>query len=346
MIYYEVRNERDLLVASSLESCPSEILELLADHAYENLQLRNFRNAYRKDSRGSVRLIIVDDKDLSKSSRGIAQVADIYLGLVPEFNKIRRSQRQHFDTILRRFTHNLVDVQKRLKGQLQRVVPDHLRERDYDAALKSVAARVESNTSLAAEDFLQITQRATDLDAQIAGLRVISGLSDEMRPSYIRANILHEVFRYEQPFDSDLKEKGIAFDVQISPEEAIRNRAQVDPALLNVAFSQFYNNALKYARPNTKIAVHASFDNKKCTLKISMTSAYIEADEVEKIFKEKYIGRHAGYAAGDGVGMFLVRRALQAMEASITVTPDTKAIYVGDRKYGENTFMLEFVRKD
>ena len=88
MIYYEVKNERDRVLASSLESCPPDVLTLFENKKGENIRVKNVRNVIRTSENGSVRLLIVDDKELKNSNRGVERVADVYLSLIPEFRKI------------------------------------------------------------------------------------------------------------------------------------------------------------------------------------------------------------------------------------------------------------------
>jgi signal transduction histidine kinase len=346
MIYYEVKNERDRVLASSLESCPPDVLTLFENKKGENIRVKNVRNVIRTSENGSVRLLIVDDKELKNSNRGVERVADVYLSLIPEFRKISQGQRQHFDLIVKRFIHNLVDVQKRFKGHLQRLVPYEARERSYDGFVKGIEDRIKGDTRAAADDFGQVAQRATDFDAQFAGLRVISGLAEETRPSLIRINIRKAMFRFQQPFGKEFKEKKVRFNVQIDPEQAERNRLELDPDLLNIALSQFFHNTLKYVRPDSDVTVTANFSDDACGVQIAMRSACIDEDEVDKIFNERYKGRHSGNMAGEGIGMFLVRKALRIMGADIRVAPESKSTAkIDDQTYCNNKFILDFSRK-
>jgi K+-sensing histidine kinase KdpD len=49
----------------------------------------------------------------------------------------------------------------------------------------------------------------------------------------------------------------------------------------------------------------------------------VDEDEVDKIFNERYKGRRSGNMAGEGIGMFLVRKDLRIMGADIRVAPES-----------------------
>ncbi len=343
MIYFEIRNKQDRVLASNLESCPGEIIDSLVGKEKENVRIGNVRNAFREDADAEIQLVIVNDKELSNSTRGISRVAATYLSLVPQFLEIERRQRAHFDVIIGRFAHNLVDIDRKVKGHLERLAPDTLREKTYADFRDTVEERIKSNTQSAANDVCQIAHRATDLEAQIAGLRVISGLADEIAPSLIDANILRTLRRLQQPFLSELEKKQIRIDNRIDMAEADRRKVRIDPQLLNVALSQFFNNAAKYALAGTAIVIDATFENEHCVVKVEMDSLLIEHYETNKIFQEKYKGRNAKKLPGNGIGMFMTRRALRIMKADIEVHPQAGTEQIVDgKKYCKNVFLLKF----
>jgi signal transduction histidine kinase len=343
MIYFEIRNKQDRVLASNLESCPGEIIDSLVSKEKENVRVRNVRNAFRESEDAEIRLVIVEDKELANSTRGISRVANTYLSLVPQFQEIERRQRQHFDVIIGRFAHNLVDIDRKVKGHLERLAPDTLREKTYADFRDIVEERIKNNTQSDANDICQIAHRATDLEAQIAGLRVISGLADEIAPSLIDANILRTLRRLQQPFLSELEKKHIHIDNRIDMGEADRRKVRIDPQLLNVALSQFFNNAVKYALPESAIVIDAIFESESCIVKIEMDSLLIEPYETDKIFQEKYKGRNARKLPGSGIGMFMTRRALRIMKADIEVQPQASTERtIEGKKYCKNLFLLKF----
>lgn len=343
MIYYEVRNKKERTLASNFHECPSSAINMTQGHEKDNLWLekREIRHVFRENDNGQVRLIIIGDEDLGNSTKGISRICDVYLGLIPKFTDIERSQRQHFDQIISRFAHNLVDLNKKLKINLERLAPDSTREKNYKDFLDSVEDKLSSNPRVAANDICQIAHSITDLEAQITSLRVISGLADEIEPSLININIQRVLFRLQQPFLSEFEKKNINIENKINSDDATRKKVCVDPQLFNVALSQIFNNAIKYMLPNTPLIINADFNTDTCIVNISMKSLCIESDEVEKIFEEKYKGRNAKDIEGSGIGMFLARRALKIMRGDVNAKSDCENIEnINGKKYCQNTFRI------
>ena len=137
----------------------------------ENFHKGKVRNVYRETDVGAVRVITsVDDPNFS-TSRAAQRSCEIYLSLIPHLKQIYQGHRQRFDVIIRRFAHNLIKFQTRFKDNFLRLISDASRSRAYTEFQNEVKRRIESNTSVAAEDICQLSHRAVDLDAQIETLR-------------------------------------------------------------------------------------------------------------------------------------------------------------------------------
>jgi light-regulated signal transduction histidine kinase (bacteriophytochrome) len=345
MIYFEIRNKEGRILASNLDSCP--VLDYFLGNEGENLAQKDARNVIRNNISGEVRLIIHDDKELLNSSKGMARLASVYLSLIPQFEVIEQRQRQHFDLIIDRFAHNLVDINRKIKSHLERLASDNLREENFQEFKEKVEERIKNNTSSAANDICQIAHRATDLEAQIAGLRVISGLAEKIAPSLIDVNVLRAARRLIQPFLNELEKKEIKIELKINPEQAKLYKVRIDPQLFNVAMSQLFNNFGKYVLPKSDVCINAEFNDKECILNISMISVFIEPSEINKIFQEKFKGEHAKKMPGNGIGLFLAKRALRIMKGDIEVQVVNQEVsFLKSVKYGKNIFLIKLPRKN
>lgn len=341
MIYFEIRNKQRRVIASNISSCPVDIVGLCRDHKKTNIWINeNIRHVYRENEKGEVRLIILDDKDLANSKKGIARIADAYLSLISPLKIIEKEQRSRFDQIIKRFAHNLVDLDKQLKGILYRLAPDSIREKTYAEMVENVKSRIEKDTNATAKDICQITHSAYDLEAQITSLRVISGIAEEIGPSFINVNIYRTIYRLQQPYIEDLSKKKVSIINNINPAEAEKFKVRVDPQLLNVAISQFLNNAVKYTLPDSTVILSADFDSDECVIKIEMVSIYVEDDERDKIFFERYKGKNAQSVDGSGIGMFLIKSAFKIMGGNIKLISAGESFTFNSIPYSKNTFLI------
>lgn len=309
----------------------------------ENFREAGLQNVYRKTDNGSVRLVIEEANPLFQGSAARARACAIYLSLIPKLHQVERSQRQHFDAIIKRFAHNLIKLQTRFKGNFSRLISDTARSRPFSEFQDEVKRRIESNTLMAAQDVCQMSHRAVDLDAQIETLRIISGFADSAAPSSpIRVNLQKTIHRLANPFINELRKKGVEIDVSIPSVVSGEEKVIVIPELFNAAIWQLLDNASKYVLRDTPINISANLDSRPQMLGIVMTSICIDEDELELVFLEGRKGRHSGNRAGSGIGMFIVKKALELMNAKISVHNEGFESNHEGFKYCKHRFVIEF----
>jgi signal transduction histidine kinase len=263
--------------------------------------------------------------------------------MIPRLKQSENSHRQRFESINKRFAHNLIKFQTRFKGNFSRLISDSARERPFSEFQEEVRRRIEANTNVAAQDVCQMSHRAVDLDAQIDTLRVISGYADTPSPNNrIRVNSLKTIFRLTNPFVEELSKRGVKINVNIAPVKSGSDKVLVDPSLFNAAIWQLLDNASKYVLDNTLIDITSNLSDHPQKLQLSMQSVCIDPDEEELIFLEGRKGRHAGKKGENGIGLYVVRKALDLMGAKISAR-NTGFIENRDGfKYCSHQFIIEF----
>ncbi len=339
MIYFEIKEKTsNKLVASNLDQCSESVIDLFAGKELENVTIDNVRNVVRSNDEYEVRLLLVDDDELNAGKKGVSRIANVLLSLIPAFQKMERRHKQRSETIMGRFIHNLVDLDKKLKGHLQQLAPDNVRDREFDRFVEEVEQRIKSNPRDAALAICRISHRATDLEAQIAGLRVIA---EKTGPSLVDVKLQRTLHRLMQLSLTELTKKNIKVNNQIDASVESRHRVRIDPQLLNVALSQFFANAAKYTCEGTELTITASFSDRMCDISVQMVSRKIEPHEIDKIFDELYKGEHARDEDGSGIGLFITKKALKIMKGDIQVEPQEGTdINVGAKKYAVNIFKI------
>jgi two-component system sensor histidine kinase KdpD len=86
-----------------------------------------------------------------------------------------------------------------------------------------------------------------------------------------------------------------------------------DPELLSLAVIQLLDNAFKYSRPGSPIAVQLSREHGFATLRIRNRGSSIRPEERERIFERFYRGHPAGrVVAGTGLGLYISRKIVLA----------------------------------
>ncbi len=91
--------------------------------------------------------------------------------------------------------------------------------------------------------------------------------------------------------------------------------------LLNIILTNLINNALKYSPSETTVTVRAALENHEIHLTVEDQGYGIDPDEMDRIFEEFYRARQARELERDGTGLGLpiVKRAVEALDGHITV---------------------------
>lgn len=308
----------------------------------------SLRNAFRENEHGAVRIVVNKGHPDFQGNRSIRRACGIYLSIIPRIKQFRDSERQHFDSIIRRFAHNLIKFQKRFKDNFARLISDKARARPYKEFHQEVERRIKSNTSIAANDICQMSHRAIDLDAQIETLRILGGYADASG-TFLNADLAKAMFRLTNPFIDELKGRGVAVDVNIDTADSAKFRVPVVHGLFNAAVWQLFDNISKYAMRDSKVTISAELKSSPQKLYISTTSVSIEKDEVELIFLEGRRGKNIKSGAagiqgteGSGIGMYIVRKALSLMKAYISVSNEGFEKEKDGCPYSRHLFTITF----
>lgn len=117
-------------------------------------------------------------------------------------------------------------------------------------------------------------------------------------------------------FFPDFTDKSIYVEVAACPK---RIRADYESA--TVALVHLVENATKYAMPNNKIYIDFKESNGRLSMILNMISLKISDLDMKSIFDEGMSGELAKKLdlAGDGIGMFLVKRLLELNGAHIEI---------------------------
>jgi signal transduction histidine kinase len=125
-----------------------------------------------------------------------------------------------------------------------------------------------------------------------------------------------------------------------SPPEAMTLLS--DPEPLKKVLQELLGNACKYSAPHTKVTLDLTRGGhlpEQVTLRVSNQGAAIEVDELPHIFEKFCRGRNATRdgIAGTGTGLALVRRMVEQLGGTITVSSQP-----GDGGLWHTCFILQF----
>jgi two-component system, OmpR family, sensor histidine kinase KdpD len=99
-----------------------------------------------------------------------------------------------------------------------------------------------------------------------------------------------------------------------------------DPKLLQLAFSQFIDNAAKYAHPASPITLKVEIANSETVFSVHNFGSYIPPKERAKIFQRFYRTPESRYRApGTGIGLTVAKQIAEAHRGHVWLESDPQA---------------------
>jgi two-component system, OmpR family, sensor histidine kinase KdpD len=96
-----------------------------------------------------------------------------------------------------------------------------------------------------------------------------------------------------------------------------------DPRLLQLALSQFIDNASKYAEPASGIRLHVEISDSETVFSVHNFGSYIPPEERAKIFQRFYRTPESRYrASGTGIGLTVARQIAEAHRGHVWLESD------------------------
>jgi signal transduction histidine kinase len=326
MIFFKIINKNEVLF-SNLDSFDGNLNGSRVRKIYRNIDgydLELWGNDY--------------DYKLLGNKHIADKTAEAYINII----KLSKGLRNEFGKEYAIISHNLITAYSLLQDSIEKVIPEftladtknYLEQLDI---VKNVLAKDQQN---AAEGFLTITKRSVCIQAQLEGFKILSGVK---QINIGKHNIDKVVKNIVHPFYDDFNKKNIEIKYHIDFDYADNNPLETDYKILNMALHHILNNAVKYTLPYSPI--HIGFDGKARTLYFKMMSVKIENDEIDKIMELGYRGKNIDRNdPGEGVGMYMVKKALDLINAIIKVEsdPGTETKDLFGIKYTKNKFSIIF----
>ncbi len=334
MIYFELKGSDGEVIHSTVGLF--EKSKLFEGREEDSCSLNGFRQVYRTYSFGAVRIVGLTSDDALATSRIAGRTADAYANILDTLLSIKRSQETQFSI----FSHNLVTTHSRLQDEIESIISEEklAKAENYSQQIAEIKEAIEGDLKGVSESIFEIAKRIIDLQSQITGFKILSG---EIQPNIFPQNLKKVLLNIIYPYYEDFREKDIGIRIYIDDMVAASNLLPLDYKLFNIAIHHFLNNALKYTYPSSRIDIRYDVSTK--ILSFDMISLRIEEYELDSIFDLKVSGENSKGFPGDGIGMYMIKKALKLLDSSLEISPDYSVERVVDgRIYNKNTFYFKF----
>ena len=333
MIYYAIFRKDGSILCSNLDDC--KFRDVFIGKEVENTPfIDGVRNIYREYEDGMVRLVVtVNEKS---TNRILTRIADAYASFIPILYKNQEDINSKF-TI---FSHNLITAHAKLQGEIESVISGRelSRCKTHQEQLNKAITAVSTDIDGTSNSILQMMNRVVDLQAQIEGMKMLSG---NFKLDFGYHNIKKVLLNILYSFYEDFENIGVDVRMHISDDLAEKNQVRLDYKIFNVALHHFFNNAVKYIEQYSKIDI--TFNKKSQVLEFRMWSTKIDKDELMEIRRLGVSGRNAGKNAGYGVGMYMIDKSLELLGGRFEIHSDwQKHKVVNETQYTLNSFRFIF----
>lgn len=335
MIYSEVRNKDGEIIFSNVRECIYFDRLVNEKNSIIKAGIKNIKSKIDCFGDISVWLIVEGDSDLLKSSKLFKKTMRIY-------GEMSNLFLEYYLHKIRAHSHTLRSIQGKMKQKMDGLASKKdFRGQNYAESVKSISNKVTNNVNKTADVLCYLNKRISEIDVHIEGFDVLY-MGDEVETN-IRSHDIKKVLQnIIAPSLEELSKIDIGVNFHIKDEYSRENKVPLDYKLMNLAFINFFDNAIKYARPDSKMDIFFEKNGTHFELKIVMMSLRIEHDEIEKVFRDGYVGKYATEESGDGIGMYVIKKSLEMMHMKVNIVPDySVSDNLNGKQYVKNSFIFE-----
>jgi|GEM_PF-2244020 len=332
MIYFEIKRENGDIVASNIRKCP--YFDLFQKERNLTLRSKQLKSAVKKYGSISIWLIVESEENLLRSNRLFNKMMDLHAMLVHNFS-------EYYFSKIRVHSHTLRTIQGKMKQKIDGLAAKKdFQGKDYSESKKNIIKKVELNIEKTADTICFLNKRVAEIDAHIGGFDVLY-MGDEQDINAESVNIKKVLLNIIAPFLGDFEKQGVSINFAIKDDYADANKISLDYKMFNLALCNFFDNAIKYSKPYSEINITFLKKDHSFIVEVSMMSLRMDQDELDLIFDEGYSGKYASYDAGDGIGMSVMKKALNLTNMKIKIEPNySESEIIGGRKYVRNIFKI------
>lgn len=319
MIYLQITNENNEIMFSNLKK--EHIDEF--DNSKKSKGKEYLRSYYKEEKEFSVWLVS-EDRDLYKSNKLFNKTYKTYLSIVDGLY-------QNYSMNLLAGVHTIATIQAKMVQKIEPFIIGAAQGKQENR-MQNVKNIIQNKKPDDIADLVCfLSKRIDELNIHLESLKIIEkGINKtktEMRKHSLRSVLLNIYDPFKDLFND--KNINVVFD---KVDEALQ--LSLDYKIFSLVFHHIFDNASKYSKKDDTINFIFSSKGK---LIIQMHSLTIENPET--VFLRGVSGGNVGELAGDGIGMFVIKKGLQVMGMDISLKDDGKLN--NSPNYSKNKFIID-----
>ncbi len=331
MIYFQIEDNKGKVLAGNLHEYPGSIEFEIGKILAQRKGSKGIKGICDTSGDTKVTFLVKDEADLLKSSKLFKKTFQIYKNVA---NDVYRYYKKEIDG----YAHILSTIQ----GQIRQKIDDFADSSEFhgESFAESVAKInniINVDTRTAAQLICYVHKRMADMRAHLLGAEIIHS-KGRYEVNLSRVSLKRAILNQCTPFLEEFDKNSVTVRFYFDDSQEI----ETDKNLFSLIMYNFFSNAVKYTKPASDIRMHY-LDDQSC-LDISMISLKMEKGEISDLFNEGIRGKYAKNIPGKGIGLFVIKRALEVLNKNrMYIDPDYQKDYQEDGLiYIENHFKFWF----
>lgn len=281
------------------------------------------------------------DKSVAKTTKLFKEKLEMLIYSVPTIKDIKEKvyikTKQFEQDKYQRIVHNLKTLNAQSIQEQFSLISQELLAENYNDQFQFVKKEITRNPEKAAEVFLRMAMNNASIKTEFV---THDKLSIENPVLSINShNIRSVILNVYHAFVLELKTKNVRMVIF-----STKKHLQFDYDTVRVAFYHLLHNATKYIKPNSILLIECNENLDTFHVSLKMESIHIEESELTKIFDDNYSGKRVveKNKQGAGIGMGLIRKALELNNATIEVNAGKEFEKKNKVDYSKNEFTIAF----
>jgi len=300
MIYYEITDAAGKILAGNMQGFVERPRYENSKNFVEHQNGLGFKGVFEQVENINIWVVVQNDKDLLKSQKLFRIAMDLY-------REIALGIYRQYKNEMNAYAHVLNTIQAQMKQKIDDFADGNdFSGETFNESVANISKFIEKDTTSAADLIFYVQKRVIDMRANLLGAEVIhSGEQYEIKISTV--SLKRAILNQMHPFVDELTSKRVQIKFFFNDDCMI----QIDKNMFSLIMYNFFSNALKYTMSESEIRLNYSGEDR--SLDVSMISLKMDRSELSDIHKEGVRGIHASNIPGKGIGLFVIRRALELM---------------------------------
>lgn len=329
------------IVNSLDEHCTNCFLNCSSDNSSIICPSNNEERRYGiKENRGT-KIFLCSSKNLTKTSKLFKEKIEMLVYSIPSIIKTKEkalseasiSEREKYSKIV----HNLKTLNAQSIQSQYKFIPQNVFVDNYHNLYEFLKDEILKRPHEATIALLRLSKNNAHMKTEFSTHEKLSVENPNLLIQ--EHNIRSVILNVYHSFDIDFRDNNVFFKINDS-----ESYLMFDYDTIRVALYHLFSNAIKYICKHSRLQVTVYEKNSKTYVDFEMKSLHIAKDEKDKIFEDHYSGKStkAKKINGSGLGMGLIRKALQINGAEIEVICGSKIFKSDGQDFSDNTFRLIF----